>query len=315
VVADASINPVGGAENIRDDDEKITGITFTQSSETECAGDSEINYSMTTKLNCDEDVTAEGGAIVKSLVISENGCEYTVELSHAAGCPTFKLDIDAYMGWLSENQWVIGVIYLVFGPVIALFGLQWFPYVTASLVAIFVIGITASLSLAFGWMATTTGTIITCVVALILGVLAGILIRRNIWIMIGLLGLVAGFFSGSLVYALIFSLSGWSSVWGFWLISVLTAAVGCVASCYLGKAIVLLSTSLVGAYLFMRSWTLFFPGNYPSEAELMSEDFELDTTAIFWVFIGVFILSFITSVIFQKKRDISHEDLDEYDRQ
>lgn len=203
---------------------------------------------------------------------------------------------------------------MVAGPIIALFGLQWFPYVTASLVAIFVIGITTSLSLAFGWMLTTTGTIITLVVALILGVIAGMVIRRNIWIMIGLLGMVAGFFSGSLVYALIFSLSGWSSVWGFWLISVVTAAVGCVASCYLGKAVVLLSTSLVGSYMFMRAWTLFFPGNYPSETEIISGDFELDTTAIFWVFIGVFVISFISSVIFQKKRDVSHEDLDNYEK-
>ena len=198
---------------------------------------------------------------------------------------------------------------------IALFGLQWFPYVTAGLVAIFMIGVVTSVSLALGWMVTTTGTIITCVVALLLGVLAGCLIRRNIWIMIGLLGLVAGFFSGSLVYALIFSLSGWSSVWGFWLISVLTGAAGCVASCYLGKAIVLISTSLVGSYLFMRSWTLFFPGNYPSEAELVTGEFELENDLIFWVFIGVFALSFIISIFFQKKSDKSHEDLDEYDRQ
>lgn len=66
--------------------------------------------------------------------------------------------------------------------------------------------------------------------------------------------------------------------------------------------------------MFMRAWTLFFPGNYPSETEIISGDFELDTTAIFWVFIGVFVISFISSVIFQKKRDVSHEDLDNYEK-
>ena len=305
--------PTLGATNLRDDDDKVIGLTFTQTSDTVCS--EETNFSMTTKVFCSEDNLTQGAPQVESTVASKDGCETTVTLYHAAGCPVVNFDADVYTDWLYENQWVIGIIYLVAGPLIAGFGLQWFPYVTASLVAIFVIGITSSLSLALGWMATTTGTVITLVVALILGVIAGILIRRNIWIMIGLLGLVAGFFSGSLVYALIFSLSGWSSVWGYWLISVITAVVGCVASCYLGKAIVLLSTSLVGSYLFMRSWTLFFPGNYPSEAELVSGEFELDNEAIFWVFIGVFVLGFVSSVIFQKTRDVSHEDLDNYEKQ
>ncbi len=174
-------------------------------------------------------------------------------------------------------------------------------------------GITVSLCFAFGWMANSTGTIIVLVVAVILGVVAGILIRRNIWIMVSLLGLVGGFFFGSLVFAIIFSFTGWSAVWGFWVISCAMAAIGCVLSCYLGKTVVLLGTSLVGSYLFMRSWTLFFPGNYPSEAEIISGEFELSSAGIFWTFIGVFAISFIVSVIFQVKRSHHiHVDLDDY---
>ena len=55
--------------------------------------------------------------------------------------------------------------------------------VTASLIAIFVIGLTVSLSMAFGWMASTVGTVVTFIVALLLGILAGCIIRRNVWIM------------------------------------------------------------------------------------------------------------------------------------
>lgn len=211
---------------------------------------------------------------------------------------------------------MIGIIYIIAGPIIALFGLQWFPYVTASLVAIFVMGITTSLCLAFGWMDSTVGTIVVLSVAVVLGVVAGILIRRNIWIMVGLLGLVGGFFAGSLTFALISSFSGWSAVWGFWVISSVVAAIGCVLSCYFGKGIVLLSTSFVGSYLFMRSWTLFFPGYYPSEAEIIDGDFEISSVGIFWTFIGVFVISFIVSVIFQTKRkEHTHADLDSYQKQ
>merc|ERR1712051_180197 len=112
-------------------------------------------------------------------------------------------------GWLYENGWAIGIIYVIAGPLIALFGLKWFPYVTASLIAIFVIGLTVSLSMAFGWMTSTVGTVITFIVALILGILAGCVVRRNVWIMIGLLGLVAGWFSGTFGNAFIVAVSGW----------------------------------------------------------------------------------------------------------
>jgi hypothetical protein len=161
-------------------------------------------------------------------------------------------------------------------------------------------------------MDSTTGNISTLVVAVILGVLGGVLIRRNIWIMISLLGLVAGAYCGGILYAFIFLASSWQSAWGLLGICITTGAAGCVASCYLGKGIVLYGTSLVGAYLFMRSWTMFFPDNYPSEADLISGDFEVDNEAIFWVFIGVFALTFVASVIFQKKRNIVHEDLESY---
>ena len=164
-----------------------------------------------------------------------------------------NIDLEKYMGWLSENGWAIGIIYLIAGPPIALFGLKWFPYVTASLIAIFVIGLCISLSMAFGWMASTVGTVVTFVVALILGILAGCIVRRNVWIMVGLLGLVAGWFSGTFVNAFIVAVSGWEAVWGFWVISGLMAAIGCVAACYLGTTVVLLSTSMVGSYLFMRA--------------------------------------------------------------
>ena len=139
----------------------------------------------------------------------------------------------------------------------------------ATLVAVFVMGAIIAACLALGWMATSTGTIVTLIVAPIVGIIAGIIIRRNVWLMIGLLGLVAGFFSGALVFALISTSSGWNAVWGYWVISIIMAALGCWAACYFGKTVVLLATSLVGSYLFMRSWTLFFPGHWPSEAELM----------------------------------------------
>ena len=267
-------------------------------------------WSMVTKIKCNEDITAANESeALKS--VTKNGCAIEIEMEHEAGCPTNSIDTDAILGWLYDHEWVIGLIYLIFGPLVALFGVQWFPYVCAALVCIFTFGAIVFGSLSFGLMVTTTGNVVTFILALIVGVLVGMLVRRKIWVMVGLLGLVAGFFSGSLLFALIYSMTGLEAVWLYWVLSVVMCGLGCVAACYLGKTVVLTSTSLVGSYLFMRSWTLFFPGSYPSETELVNdyEDLELDST--FWIYIAVFFVAFAGSMTFQCKHAKVHEELEE----
>lgn len=184
---------------------------------------------------------------------------------------------------------------------------------TASLIGIFIVGVVCSLSLAFGFMTSTAAGVIIFIVALGLGVLAGVLIRRKIWLMVGLLGLIAGFFSGSLFFALLGSMTGLTANWAYWVVSAILGITGCILACFFGKTIVLLSTSLVGSYMFMRSWTLFFPGHYPSEQEIVDDYSTIEYDMAFWIFIGIFIVTFIGSFVFQKKRGIVHEDLDNDD--
>ena len=230
-------------------------------------------------------------------------------MKHSAGCYR-GFDDEIVTSWLSENEWAIGILYIIIGPLIALYGAKWFPYVTAGLIAVFTIGIILSISLAAGWMATTGGTVACFIVALVAGVIAGMLIRRHIWLMVALLGLIGGFFSGSLVFAFIGGLTGWADVWFYWTIAVAMAALGLMAACYLGKPVVIYGTALAGSYLFMRAWTLFFPGHYPSEAQLMEDPSSIEFDAIFWVFIAIFGVSFLTSACYQIKQDDAHDDLD-----
>lgn len=262
------------------------------------------------KITCEEDTTATGYG-VPTVVLTD--CVYTISMTNEAGCPTFDLGIDAMMSWLDENTWCIGIIYLLAGPVIALFGTAWFPWVCAGLIAIFVFGFILFASLSFGWMTGTTGIVVTFIVALILAILCGMLVRRKIWLMVGLLGLVAGFFSGSLIATLVYSMTGSEAVWMFWVISIVMAGVGCALACFLGKTVVLTSTSMVGSYLFMRSWTLFFPGNYPNETELANDTTELELSGTFWIFIAVFLVGFAGSVAFQCRWAQTHEELDDDD--
>ena len=233
-------------------------------------------------------------------------------MKSADGCPTVPIDVDEYIGWLEDNEWVIGIIYVIVGPHIALFGTHLFPIVAATLVCVFILAVFVSMALAFGWMNTVGGSIGCIAAGLVLGVIAAILMKRHVWLLIAILGGIGGFFGGALIFSLIAAASGWTAVWGWWVICCTMAVIGGIAGWRLGAPIVLIATSFVGSYLFMRAWTLFFPGHYPSESEIMSNPEDLDVDAIFWVFVGVFAACFLGSACFQAKRGEMHEDLGYY---
>ena len=221
---------------------------------------------------------------------------------------------DKYEIWLTENMWLLGVFYLILGIIIALYGVKLFPYIGASIVAIFTISVVCSLTLAFGWMEETWGCVLCIIFAFVLGIAIGMVMRRNIWLLIALTGLVGGFFTGVLIDSTIAVLSGWNTVWFYWIISCLMGAIGCLLSCCFGKGIVMVSTSGIGSYLFMRSWTLFFPGSYPSEESLIeskgADALEMD--ALFWMYVGIFIVSFIVSLTFQCNYSNKEKELDDH---
>ena len=127
--------------------------------------------------------------------------------------------------------------------------------------------------------------------------------------MLGLLGLAGGFFGGAFLFAMISGLTGgaWDAEWGYWFFSIISATAGLGLAFKFGIPLVQVSTAFVGSYLFMRSWTLFYPGHYPSEAELVkSGDEPLDISGLFWLFVGIFIVTFALSLTYQCKKGEKH---------
>jgi len=62
---------------------------------------------------------------------------------HQEGCADIQLDLVETMGWLEDHSWVAGIILLAIGFVLMVFGKRWFPYVVASLIALFTMGLVA----------------------------------------------------------------------------------------------------------------------------------------------------------------------------
>ena len=120
------------------------------------------------------------------------------------------------------------------GPLIALMGLRYFHLVAAGITALFVMIICFYTGMSAGWMSSIGGSIAVVLVAINLGLIAGCIVKRYIWLMVGMLGLVAGFFAGATIFSIIYACVGWSAIWGFWVIAITLAAIGTWASCTMG---------------------------------------------------------------------------------
>lgn len=75
----------------------------------------------------------------------------------------------------------------------------------------------------------------------------------------------------------------------------MTTIMGAYAAWKHGEWLVLLSTSFIGSYFFMRGWTFYF-GHYPNEMSVFSQIAQDDDIVLewqFWVYYLVFIAGFV----------------------
>ena len=200
---------------------------------------------------------------------------------------------------------------LLGGPIVALCGKRFFPYVTAAIAGIFACVALLILFSVFEWMSSTAGLVICLIVAFGLSGLGAYFVYKTVWIGIGLVGIIGGYFFGTLVYTLFLASFDWSALWAMIVFSIAFAALGGFLAFKFSKMVVLISTSGIGSYAFMRGWS-FFLGGLPSESEMMSDlknGYELDLTWAFWVYLALFIGCWIGSSIWQYKKEKDHDSL------
>jgi len=163
------------------------------------------------------------------------------------------------------------VIYLILGLFVATQGLKLFPYVAAILASFFTMFVVVLFSATWGWASSNAGFWTTMALALVAGIAVGCIVRRQIWITVGLLGAIGGFFGGILLNSVIVSTSGWNTEWALWVFAILGSIAGFFGACKLGAPVVNVATSFTGSYLFTRALTLFFwTEHWPSESQIMS---------------------------------------------
>jgi len=141
-------------------------------------------------------------------------CNPVITFTHKAGCPV--ANANALVSWVSENPWLIAIVLIAFGAVVTLKGSEFLPWVisiTGGIVTFLVTLLFASLVGMLDYVdPTQTGgnvglVILAVVLALAFGVLVGFLLKKFVLIGFTILGFVAGFMGGNLIYN--FLLVGW----------------------------------------------------------------------------------------------------------
>ena len=190
-------------------------------------------------------------------VASDDPCVVTMTFKHDGGCPF--LDLYRVKLLFLNNEWAVGIILILAGSFMGLFGLKFLRTTAAIMVSISIIIATLILSNIFGFFDSILGIIITCTVAFVVSIVCGVLTVFFVWVAIGLLGILGGFFLGSLIYETTIMQFDFSHVWGFLCLTVTGVVLGLFLSVKYGKQVILFSTSLVGAYFMMQGTSRFFP--------------------------------------------------------
>ena len=187
-------------------------------------------------------------------------------------------------------------------------GKRWFPFVAASVGAIFSIDAVIALFAEAGVVNTWWALALVIVLALATGILVGIVLRRRIWVAVTIVGAIAGGIAGAYLFEFIVAIWAVQSALALLLCAIGFAIIGGVLAQKFGAYIVIFGTSLIGSYAFMRGWSVLF-GGYPTEPELVvmfqsGEPVELDSS--FYIYFAVLLVTFCFTSFWQFGKDLQH---------
>ena len=154
---------------------------------------------------CDKAITAAGGGVIES-VDKTDACAPVVTMKHAAGCHGWTANW--WVRWVHRNPLLFAILQIILGLVIALRGRAMFPVVMPIFVWFLVAKILIYWSAENEYMEDRQGIIMVMIGSILAGALAAFLVRKNIWVCVGLAGIGAGFALGALTFAIAAKASG-----------------------------------------------------------------------------------------------------------
>ena len=241
-------------------------------------------------------------------------CEIYLDVSHKAGCPAGEI-ID-FAKLMHDYPWLFGIIMVVGGPLVAMYGKRFFPWVVAGIVSVTLLMASLVICSVLGFMSSYSGVGISIGIATLISLLAGYFIKRMVFVAVAVLGVVGGFFLGSMIYTTVLAFLHWNALWAMISFSLICAVLGGYLSFNHSKAVVLVMTSVIGAYAFMRGLS-YFVGGFPSEAaiihSLTHHETIKDMNNMYWIYLTLFFAISIGGMVYQANQE-EHEDLKNNER-
>jgi len=236
-------------------------------------------------------------------------CNPKVSFAHATGCPV--AGFTSIINFVSENPWVIAVVLLVFGPVLAFFGRKFLPLFLMLIVGFITFCLSMLMCSVLGMLdyidpTRTGGNIGFCILAFVLSLAlaagAAFLMKHFIKLGVYVLGGIAGWFLGSLLYDLIF-LEWVQSPYMLFGSSAFFAALCSFLAYFFEDHVIIASTALLGSYGFIRGISL-FAGGFPNEVKLYQElaNGTAEFPPAFLLYVVGLTAMFIISLLYQEKK-------------
>lgn len=161
-------------------------------------------------------------------------------------------------------------------------------------------------------MTSTAGYWLSILFSIAVSLALGSLAYRLVWIAIGLLGIIAGILLGVMASSIVMKAADFSNAWVMAGLALAFGLFGGWCTLKYSRDVVLIGTSLIGSYSFMRGISYFF-GGYPNEAELLDDMIEEipidDMNDKFWVYLAIFLFGTISGIYYQYHHTVEHESL------
>ena len=276
----------------------VHGINLIYESDEVCDAATNTNYMLTLAVECSNEYTGTKDAYVLK-IIGEEDCNPTVVVLHEAGCSDYFISNFAW--WLYWKPMMYAIVLMLLGCLIGVCGKKSFSIVVP-VTDVTYFGILAL------WPATLIGAGESVLFFLLgLAVLAAAALflawclhkEEHLGVSLVILALILGINLGSIVIALVWTNTGYCSVWLLYtcMFSFIIAT-GLFAKIY-QKSLRNMTKILAGtgAFLFVRGLSLAI-GGWPADAAVGNliandQDLEIGKVAIWAYFLGSLTLSWI----------------------
>ena len=249
------------------EDEEMPGLLITLAHGDKCNdGYHQTHLKIFCDSNIDDDDFIESVNLTKFYNEKEYKCKHYIEVKSIYGCPLNNWYLLRRI--MKKYRFLFGLGFMLIGVFLCMWGNKYkIPTIMVVLGLIFsyIISIII-LNFIPSLINTEKKLWILLGIGFLFGCFIGYMIKAKIMIFTVLLGISMGYSVAEVIYLFLQGFIEWNPTYLYYSVMVVCCIGGIVVGYYLIKTVMILGTSLVGGYIFMRGVAVIF-GNYFDEEE------------------------------------------------